>query len=60
MIMAHFPFRVNARGVRKISVYAQFWMLNHTGMPLACKQIPNDPKDVFEYKVLVAFPLVKF
>lgn len=37
--------RVNSRGIRKVSVFAQFWMLNHTGLPLFFKQVPPDPKE---------------
>lgn len=36
---------MNSRGIRKVSVFAQFWMLNHTGLPLFYKQVPPDPKE---------------
>ena len=28
-----------------MSVFAQFWMLNHTGLPLFFKQVPPDSKE---------------
>jgi hypothetical protein len=33
---------VNARGTRLVTVYAQFWMINRTGLPLFFKQVPTD------------------
>ncbi|KAL6077052.1 Vacuolar Protein [Balamuthia mandrillaris] len=37
--------RITAKGTRKVSLYAQFWMINRTGLPLSYRQYPLPPKE---------------